>query len=137
MRRGDLQKMADAKLVDAEILFDAHRWSSAYYLSGYAVEFGLKACVARQISADTIPDKAILKDVLSHEFTKLIGLAGLRTDLKQEQDGNADFAANWAILSEWSPDARYKNSSQMEAAFILSAIQDKKNGVLQWIKRYW
>ncbi len=31
---------------DAEVLLDAGQWSGAYYLAGYAVECGLKACAA-------------------------------------------------------------------------------------------
>lgn len=137
MRRTDLQTLAAAKLADGQMLLEHGRWSNAYYLSGYSVELGLKACIARQISADTIPDKAILKDVLSHEFLKLIGLAGLRAELRDQQNADAEFAANWAISTEWSPDARYRACSAMEAQYLVRAIADPQHGVLPWIRTYW
>lgn len=137
MKRTDLQAYAQAKIDDALLLLNHSRWSNAYYLAGYSVEFALKACIAKQVSADTIPDKAILNGVLSHEYAKLVGLAGLKGDLKGEQDANPDFAANWGIVSEWSPDARYRANSAMETQLLLQAITAPNNGVLPWIKRYW
>ncbi len=137
MRRVDLQAFANAKLDDAALLLANHRWSNAYYLAGYSVELGLKACVARQISADTIPDKSILKDVLTHETMRLIGLAGLREDLRTQQDANPAFAANWAIALEWSPDSRYQNTDAMSAQQLVEAISHAADGVLPWIRQYW
>ncbi|MDR7035260.1 hypothetical protein [Mesorhizobium sp. BE184] len=137
MKRTDLQAYAQAKVDDSILLLNHHRWSNAYYLAGYSVELALKACIARQVSTDTIPDKAILNGVLSHEYGKLIGLAGLKGDLKEAQDANADFAANWGIVSEWSPDARYRGCAAMEAQLIVQAIMDPNSGVLPWIKRFW
>ena len=80
--------MAQAKLDDASILLSNKRYSNAYYLAGYSIELGLKACIARQISAETIPDKALIKRILDHQFGTLIGLAGLATALKEQQDKN-------------------------------------------------
>lgn len=137
MRRTDLQKHAQAKIDDAVLLIGAGRWSSAYYLAGYSIELGLKACIARQISVDTIPDKAILKDVLTHHLATLLGLAGLRGEHKIAQDADPTFAANWAIVSEWSPDARYSGSTAFSAQFLIAAITDPDHGVLPWIKRFW
>src|SRR5450759_2634138 len=134
MRRTDLQAMAQAKLDDASILLSNKRYSNAYYLAGYSIELGLKACIARQISAETIPDKALIKRILDHQFGTLIGLAGLATALKEQQDKNPNFAANWAVVSEWSPDSRYEQTDAMSAQLIVNAIADPKSGVLQWIK---
>ncbi len=85
-KRSDLRAMAQAKMDDASLLLDNGRYSSAYYLAGYAVEIGLKACVAAQLSAETIPDKAVIRDIFKHDFKTLIGLAGLAGALKQRQD---------------------------------------------------
>ena len=90
MKRVDLQALAEAKIDDATLLFSHGRHGNAYHLAGYAIELGLKACIARQISADKIPDPAILRNVLTHEFDKLIGLAGLKDELKLEQGSDAD-----------------------------------------------
>jgi AbiV family abortive infection protein len=76
-KRNDLQANAQAKLDDAIILLQNGRYSNAYYLAGYAVEIGLKACIAARITAETIPDKEFIKGILNHQFTRLVGLAGL------------------------------------------------------------
>jgi hypothetical protein len=137
LKRGDLRANAQAKLDDAILLFQNGRFSNAYYLAGYTVEISLKACIAAQISAETIPDKAIIRKIFDHQFSVLVGLAGLGAQLKEQQDKDADFAANWAIVCEWSPDARYEAKDITSAQAIIVAINDQKSGVLQWIKTYW
>lgn len=137
LTRGDLRANAQAKLDDAILLLDQQRYSNAYYLAGYAVEMGLKACIAAQITAETIPDKDIIKGILNHQFGVLVGLAGLRTDLKRLQDRDPDFAANWAVVSEWSPDTRYEAKDPMSAQWLIEAIGGPKSGVLEWIKTHW
>lgn len=133
----DLQAAAESKLEAGMVLAGAKKWSNAYYLAGYSVEMALKACVSKQISSDTIPDKKLIQDVYTHELVKLIGLAGLRKQLKDRSDADSVFAANWAICSEWGPEARYKDKSAAETTFLLHAISDNSHGVLPWIKTYW
>ena len=57
MNRIDLQNLANERIAEAKILFDAGKWSGAYYLAGYAVECGLKACIAKLTKPDEFPDK--------------------------------------------------------------------------------
>jgi len=45
------RQLAERWLEDARSLLDNHRWSAAYYLAGYAVECGLKACVLARVGA--------------------------------------------------------------------------------------
>lgn len=75
LKRSDLQLLAQAKLDDAKILLQASSFSNAYYIAGYAVEIGLKACIARQVTPETIPNKNFLQKVLNHEFMTLVSLA--------------------------------------------------------------
>ncbi len=136
-KRTDLQAYAQAKLDDAVILLQNGRFSNAYYLAGYAVELGLKACIAAQINAETIPDKAFIKKIFDHKFSVLIGLAGLAKELKDQEDKDPVFGSNWAIVSEWSPDARYEPKDITSAQSIITAIAHPESGVLQWIKTHW
>ena len=136
-KRADLRSNAQAKLDDAMILLQNRKFANAYYLAGYAVEMGLKACIAAHISAETIPDKDLIKNILRHDFPVLVGLAGLQPELKEQKDKDPDFAANWAFVSEWSPDARYEDKDITSAQAIIEAIGNQKSGVLQWIKMYW
>ena len=137
LRRTDLQARAQSITESAILLVKNHRWSDAYYLAGYAVELGLKACIAKQLSPETIPDKEFLKNILKHEFDLLIGLAGLRQELKEELRGDSVFAANWAIVGEWSTDRRYEAVDPTSAQLFVSAVADSNSGVLEWIKRFW
>jgi HEPN domain-containing protein len=102
------------------------RYSNAYYLAGYAVEMALKACIAAQIAAETIPDKELLKGILSHQFSGLVGLAGLRGELRDSQQKDPDFEANWAVVSDWSPDARYELTDPTSAQTLIEAIRDRR-----------
>jgi len=47
VNRTQLQQLAEERVRDAEALLKAGQWSGAYYLAGFAVEFGLKACIAK------------------------------------------------------------------------------------------
>ncbi len=53
MNRVQAREFAEAWVIDAKVLLDAGRWHAAYYLAGYAVECGLKACVLAHIEAIT------------------------------------------------------------------------------------
>jgi HEPN domain-containing protein len=43
------RRTAESRVRDAATLLKARRWSAAYYLAGYAVESGLKACVVAYV----------------------------------------------------------------------------------------
>ncbi|MSU78452.1 MAG: HEPN domain-containing protein [Gemmataceae bacterium] len=47
VNRTQLQQLAQERVRDADSLLKAGQWSGAYYLAGYAVECGLKACIAK------------------------------------------------------------------------------------------
>ena len=66
--RATLQRLAIAKIEDARLLHENRRYSNSYYLYGYGIELGLKACIARQMIAETVPDKAVLRGFLDHEI---------------------------------------------------------------------
>ncbi len=44
-----LQKLAEIRLKDAQALLGRKRWFGAYYLSGYAIECALKACLLKHL----------------------------------------------------------------------------------------
>lgn len=137
MRRHDLQLVAQAKIDDAEALLQLGRASNAYYLAGYAIEIGLKACIAKQIAADTIPELSFIRSIYDHDLQKLAKVAGLSALLKEAQDKNPTFAANWAIVCEWRPDMRYSDIDVATTQVMLGAVTDHANGVLPWIKAHW
>ena len=137
MTRSDLQRLAEIKFEDAVLLLQHQRYCNAYYLAGYSVELALKACIAKQIRKEEIPDKGLIDKLFTHDYTKLVGLAGLVAELKKAQNFDHRFQAYWGIVAEWSPDHRYAIIDSMSAQLLLDAIGDTDHGVLKWIKTHW
>ena len=140
LKRKDLQARSTATFEDSLFLLRNKRYSNAYYLSGYSVEIGLKACIAKQICAETIPDEDFMdrnRGIMTHDFSRLVGLAGLQRELKDAQNNDAIFGANWAIVNEWHPRFRYETKDPMSAQLIVAAIGDENSGVMQWIRKHW
>ena len=92
MNRAELQQLAADRLLDAQTLLDAPgggRWSGAYYLAGYALECGLKACILARIekTGAIFVDKKFSEKCFTHRLEDLIDLAGLRTELQPSRSG--------------------------------------------------
>jgi hypothetical protein len=134
--RATLQNLAFAKVEDARLLFENGRYSNAYCLYGYGIELGLKACIARQIIAETIPDKAILTRFLTHKVGELVSLAGLKS-LLEERSKDVEFGTRWAVVAEWSEEARYDIIDAVVAAAMHDAVEHPTHGVMTWLKQYW
>ncbi len=71
MNRKDLQSLADERLGDAKVLLASNRYGGAYYLVGYAVECGLKACIAKLTQAEDFYDKTLARNIFSMAFSRL------------------------------------------------------------------
>ena len=53
MNRRDLQELTRIRAVEAGTLLDQGMYDGAYYLSGYAVECALKACISTLLDSRT------------------------------------------------------------------------------------
>lgn len=137
MRRDELQDLALLRLREAQALLDAGFWSGSYYLSGYAIELALKACIARQFRAETIPDRQTVNNIWTHDSSKLLGLAKLKPDFEERRKISDRFEANWDIARGWNETARYGNVDEEKARAMLEALSDKKDGVFEWIRSKW
>jgi HEPN domain-containing protein len=140
VNRSDFQKLAQERLADARVLLAAKRWSAAYYLVGYAVESGLKACVLVRLGTEAeivFEDKRYSEKCWTHNLTQLVDLAGLKTTLDTDGAADPDLQRNWELVRDWSEASRYTGSTKTEAEELYDAIADKKHGVLSWIKVRW
>jgi len=137
LSRNQLRSMAEEKAADADLLYQHRRFSNAYYLFGYSVELGLKACIARQFLADALPDKQLVTKIFTHKLGELVGLAGLRLSLESERSENLVFDRNWAVVSEWSEEARYEIVNGESCAKLRFAIMHEHHGVKRWLSSYW
>lgn len=133
----DLRKIARGRLREARALLGASEWSGAYYLSGYAVECALKARIASDFGRYAMPDLRLVKDSHTHHLPTLVKLADLDGALQAEQNTNAAFAVNWAVVKDWSEHSRYEFWSEAKARDLYAAISARKDGVFPWLAKRW
>jgi hypothetical protein len=137
LTKADLEKLAVIRLNDSILLLQANRCSSAYYLAGYAIELALKACISKLIQPNVIPDKAFVNAIYTHRLDNLLSAAGLLPEFNTDAKADAQFAAYWAIASKWTEESRYEFWDPMSAATLLTAINEPRHGVFQWVKKHW
>lgn len=137
MNKDDFKDLAQIRLREANALLKNGRYEGAYYLCGYAIECGLKACIAKKTKRYDFPDKKTVIDSYKHDLSNLVGTAGLELKLDKEIEKNAKFEVNWGIVKDWSVVSRYEKHNEKEARDLFSAVSNKKDGVFQWIKKYW
>jgi HEPN domain-containing protein len=137
LNRAQFQKLAEIRAAEASRLFEGRMYDGAYYLAGYAVECGFKACIAKLVKRHDFPEKDFVKESYTHNFEILVKSARLGDALSSDRVRDSRLATNWTIVREWKEDSRYERWSRTEALSLLTAITEDAHGVLPWIKRYW
>jgi len=137
LTKNDLERLAHVRLEDALFLLQANRSSSAYYLAGYAVELALKACIAKLMQPDVIPDKAFINAIYTHKLDSLLSTAGLRPQFDKDIEADTQFAAYWVITNNWNEESRYEFWDPISATTLLVAVNEPNHGVFQWEKKHW
>jgi HEPN domain-containing protein len=135
VNRKDLQALAQARLLDAQILYKYKRYDAAYYLAGYAVECALKACLAKKTKRHDFPDKKNTDKAHTHDLQALLSLSGVGEKLNEFQDDPA-LGKQWSIVTQWNETSRYHRSGRERAGIIINAVAGAR-GVLQCLKEYW
>ena len=133
----NLKAIAQSKSADAVLLLEHGRFANAYYLAGYAVEIGLKACIALQFRAEHFPDRRLVNTVHTHQLNELVLHAGLEKILAERKEASREFSKNWSLVSKWTPDSRYSTIDGKAAGAMVNAVSNPKTGVLEWIREYW
>jgi hypothetical protein len=145
LNHADLQQLAKERLLDAEALMAASRWSFAHYAAGYAVECALKACLLkRMVFTGWVFDdnaKKFAEECRTHDFSTLIKIAGMLDELnlrkKKSLAEAGRFHVNWEVVNEWKVTNRYDEKSEAEPRKLIAAIIDEPDGVMTWIRNYW
>ena len=137
LTKKDLQLLSEIRLEDAILLLRANKASSAYYLAGYAVELGIKACISKLFQENVIPDKNLVNTVYTHSLETLMSSSGLLPELKEEMKKDAKLGANWGITTKWNEHSRYEFWDPISAATLIQAITDQHHGVFPWVKKHW
>lgn len=137
VNRSDLQRLSELRLGEAQVLLEAGRLEGACYLLGYAVECTLKSRIAMRIREFDFPDKKLSNDSYVHDLSKLMTVAGLKNHLEREEKENEVLMRNWALVKEWSEDARYEPVMERERVLaFFAAVTDPSDGVLPWLMKY-
>ena len=138
VNRSDFQELAEVHLLNAKALLDAQLYSGAYYMCGYVVECGLKACICKKTSQfDFYPKPRDYSKAWSHDIESLVAVAGLESEFKAARRADPVLDVNWKSAETWSPDSRYDSRSQQEARALFAAISDPDHGVFTCIKQVW
>ena len=147
MTREEYRQLSDLHVQHGKALLDAGLYAGAWYISGYAVECGLKACIAklfRVTADDEFPEPVSGNpgggtiNLRSHNFKFLVLAAGLKLAWDGELNSRKPFRDNWKIVNEWSPEARYDiDRLPFETNEFYSAIVDPNHGVMECIGRHW
>lgn len=137
MNRADLQQLAEIRITEAGGLLQAGLYDGAYYLAGYAIECGLKACIAKQTREHDFPDKTVVNRSYTHNLEDLVKVAGLERELRQRMEDDPAFEVNWALVKDWSEEARYQRHREGKARDYYNAIVDERRGVLAWLRERW
>lgn len=138
MTRKEFQQLARVRLEEAKLLLSAGHFAGAYYLAGYVVECGLKACIARKTKRyDFPPDRKTVEKVYSHDFDSLVWAAKLVEELGKACKASKEFEDFWKVVSDWSEASRYAEIGEEKARKLFQAITDRKYGVLRWIRGFW
>jgi HEPN domain-containing protein len=139
MNRTDFHKLAEIRIREAKVLLDHKCYEGAYYLAGYAVECALKAYIAKRTLAHDFPPKPqVVHSFYQHKIESLANLAELHNELRDRLNSGGQFERNWKHLTSWSEEKRYETHIDAKSARDLyRAINNPRNGVLVWLKKYW
>ncbi len=136
--RRKLCRLADRYARDAETLLKNRRWSSAYYLSGYAIECALKACIAKKFRRHEFPNLDTVRKSYTHDLGDLLRTAGLASALEERKKRTDRFGKYWEqVVKKWRETSRYEQPTKALAEELIRAVSDTREGVLPWIKLHW
>lgn len=129
--------MARIRLSEAKALLSGGYPDGAYYLAGYSVECGLKACIAKDTRRYDFPDKKNVDASHTHDLKKLITVANLESVRPEQATRDPVFRDNWDLVQQWSELSRYRRHNNSLATALVKAVGDAKHGVMPWIKQHW
>ena len=144
--RAEFQTLATNRLNEAKTLKNAGHYEAAFYLSGYAVECGLKAAVCKTLQIDIFNMPTDLhKGFKTHRLDHLIVLSGLsnRLALDIAADMSLSIAANPFVnppsgvdrWQSWNEEVRY-NVTDCSSAVCLDFVNNVER-FITWLRNHW
>ena len=138
MNKTDLQILVEIRVKEATVLLENECYQGAYYLLGYALECAFKACITKQVRENDFPNKQLANASHTHKLSELLGVAGLKQKLSEQENQDENFKLNWAVAKDWSEAARYDPViEETKVKDFFEAITNDQSGVLKWLKNWW
>jgi hypothetical protein len=140
VNRAHWQLLAEERVKDAGLLLGGGHWAAAYYLAGYAIECGLKACVLAYVANNPeiiFREMMFSKNCWTHNIGDLVAVSGLEAIRRTDADMNLVLGINWTIVQKWNETTRYEFKSELDAKRLYEAVTHHNDGVLPWIRIRW
>lgn len=132
-------EIAEARLLEAETLFQAKHYAGAVYLGGYAVECFLKVAICVRLEWD-----ALRGTFKTHDLEGLLLYSGLDRTLRTSRDIVDSFGKIvqiWAIEASGNNDGRrsvrYQRPTDIDeqtARRFLEYVANPSIGVVPWLR---
>jgi hypothetical protein len=139
VNRAELQQLSNDRIEDARILLDNGRWTAAYYLAGYAVETGLKACILKFVEDTGVifTDKKFAEKCWTHRIEDLVTQGNLGPRRGRDISANPVRGGYWGVVKAWKEVSRYEQKTEAEARNLYEAVTNDPDGVFPWIQQHW
>jgi HEPN domain-containing protein len=120
MEKIQIDRIVDARLIDAEVLLNAKRFDGSVYLCGYAVELGLKKRICETLKWNEYPTSGKYSTFKTHDLDVLLHLSGIEDNVK------IHYLSEWSIVSQWNPEARYKPIGNIQETDAINMLVSAK-----------
>ena len=117
----EFDKLANARLEDAQALHSASRFDGAVYLCGHAIEMALKARICRTLNWPEFPGRKGFDSFYTHDLDVLLKLSGQESRVKQQH------FSDWNKVSDWKAESRYNIIGSATVADSQAMIQSAQS----------
>jgi HEPN domain-containing protein len=120
MNKEEIEKIVQARVEDAQVLYESSRYDGSVYLCGYAIELGLKARICRTLQWDEYPTSGKYGSFKTHDLDVLLHLTGCEDKVKLKH------LADWSIVAQWNPEARYNPIGSVQDSDAKDMLESTK-----------
>lgn len=120
MKKEEIEKIVQARVEDAQVLYESSRYDGSVYLCGYAIELGLKARICRTLQWDEYPTSRKYSSFKTHDLDVLLHLTGCEDKVKLKH------LADWSIVAQWNPEARYNPIGSVQDSDAKDMLESTK-----------
>jgi HEPN domain-containing protein len=86
--KSELKELANARLEDSKILYEAKRYDGAVYICGYVIELGLKLRICKTLKWEGFPslnrEFSDFRSFKTHNLNVLLALSGIEEKVKSQ-----------------------------------------------------